>query len=101
MQLLIELRKIDVEAIQFDEGIVVLAMLKLVRKEYEDESIPLPEWLVQKIASLQREVKIRHRDYLAAALLRAKTARDTLKTRDEKVKDLDGEIARLDAALKQ
>lgn len=82
---------------QVEEVITLLALAKTIRNEFSTHTqvIETPEWLDDKIRSLERELTLRTADVLEKRLREAKARRDSLKTAEEKRKELDAEIAAL------
>lgn len=99
--MLLEIRKMSIESIDLDEAVSALALLKATRAEYDAQTLPVPEWVDERLTELQAELKSRRRDYLSAALKRAKMKRDALKSRDERARDAEAEVQALEKALAQ
>lgn len=55
-----------------------------------------PEWIVEKLADVNTEIRMRVKSELQRRLRNAKARRAALKTADEKRRDLDQEIAELE-----
>lgn len=68
-------------------------------KSYTDFGLEPPDWLVEKLAALGREIKVKQRDELERELKKAELALDSLKTAEEKRGDLRAKIERLKAKL--
>lgn len=94
-----QLRNLNMDRIDMDDAVALLAFGRTVVKTYEENSLETPEWLKESIAQLEREVKARRRDNLERALKNARARRDSLKTAEEKRATLDEEIARITKAL--
>jgi hypothetical protein len=99
--LLLELKRVDLDAIDLDEAVTALAFAETVANKYKDLELPAPDWLTDKVAGLRREVDNRHRDLLEMRLRQARTRRDQLRTREERVQGIDAEIADLQKRLGQ
>lgn len=94
-----KLRAVSMASLTLEEAVAVLATHKAIRKEFEDQRIPAPEWLGEQIVDLQREVAVKRVDYLQHQLRKARLKADSLKTRDERRADANAEIARLEKEL--
>lgn len=92
--------ELNLDSIDMDEAIEALAISKVFKVEYETNQLPIPDWLAVRVEELTREVKSRHRDYLERALKNARARAEALKSREQKVTDVQSEIAELENALK-
>lgn len=101
MQLLAEIRTVSVDGMDLHDAVVAITIVKLLKTEYEVHGLPPPDWLDARLTELQEEVKNRKRDYLQRALKSAQARQSTLKTAEEKRKDVQEEIERLQKALAQ
>lgn len=97
--MLLEIRQVNIAGIDFNEAIMHLAVLKLAKKEYEEMKLPAPDWVVEKLEALAREVNDRHRDYLESKLREVNRERNALRSREEKKAALDAEAEELRKAL--
>lgn len=92
---------LDATSLAMDELLEALASAKITKTEYELNGLPPPDLLVERITSMQEEVKSRRRDYLQRALKQAQARQSTLKTREEKATEVAAEIAKLQKELAQ
>lgn len=99
MKLLLEIQSINVDQSELDEVVASLAVANNIVTQYAALGLPAPDWLKDKVDTLAREVKARHRDLLELRLKQAKQRRERLKTRDEQKADVDAEIAALEKSL--
>lgn len=100
MEMFEKLRNLNIDRLSVDEAVFLLTSAKTFAAGYAEIGIPVPEWLGDNIRSLEKDVKSRQRDEMERRLREAKTRRNSLRTAEEKRKDIDEEIARLEAALK-
>lgn len=63
--------------------------------EFEALGVEAPEWAVQNIASVRREVKSRNADRIAAKIRDTEARLDALKTPSQRKEDLKAELVRL------
>lgn len=99
MQLLNDLKAANFDRLDLDEAVSLLAFASSLDATYKAHQLETPDWLKDKLPSLRKEVDRRRRDSLEAALKSALARRDALRTSEEKRKDTDAEIARLQASL--
>ena len=97
--LLLEIRKANIEAMDLDDAITCVAVLKLSAAEYVAQGLPAPDWLAERLDEMQREVTTRKRDWLLARLRKARIQRESLKTRDQRMADANAEIDKLEQLL--
>lgn len=83
-----------------EELMLVEANLESIDMGYQDRSLETPEWVIDRMALIRKEIDIRLETELRKRLRLAKIRRDGLKTRSEKRKDLDAEIKDLEEKLK-
>lgn len=89
--------KVDENAIE--DMLMMHAAGKMLRASYEEFSLEAPEWLVDKLASLAREIEVKQRDELERELKKAELALEGLKSAEEKRSDLRAKAERLKARL--
>jgi ABC-type phosphate transport system auxiliary subunit len=90
---------VDVDTADMDELILNQAMLRLVNQGYEEAGIETPEYILDRLAAISREITERNRAELQKRLRTLKLKREGLKTREEKAKDMEAEIAELESKL--
>jgi vacuolar-type H+-ATPase subunit I/STV1 len=100
MTILQELRTLQADNVQPEDIVATLAIAKAIRKEFEESGalVEAPAWLDDKIRSLQRELKLRTADVLEKRLADVRAKRDSLKTAEERRRDLDAEAERIQKA---
>jgi hypothetical protein len=84
----------DVEDLYLARGV-----LRMVDSGYQEDGIDTPEFIVDKLNSINRELTLRNRADIERKLKLAKARRDGLKTRDERLADINAEIAKLEQKL--
>ena len=89
----------NADRMDVDELVALLAFGKTLRTEYEALQLEEPEFVDTQLKSLRREINARNADKIAARK-RELTARiDSLKTPAQKKKELEDELARLEATV--
>ena len=90
----------DVEEISIEELILAKAQLKTIDDGYQDMKLDSPDWVIDKLSEVDREITMRVRSELMARLKRVKGQRAALRTADEKRTALDAEASALEEMLK-
>lgn len=93
------LKNLQIDRIDIDEAIALFGFGKTLSTLYGEFSLPVPEWLDDRLGALKKEIVERRRDYLENRLKEAKARRSALRTAEEKRADVDNEIAELTKAL--
>lgn len=94
-----DLRNLDVDGMDMDDMVALAALAKAMQAEYNAAALPVPAWLTESLATLDRAIKAGRRDALEAELKRAKGRIESLKTADEKRADARALVAQLEAEL--
>ena len=94
-----DIKRIDLACIDLDEAITALAFARAIQAEYQHQEMPSPVWLDERVVQLDREVKEQKRDNLLRSLAQAKVKRESLKTRDQRLSDVNENLAALEAAI--
>jgi len=89
----------DIETNGVDDLIMTKVNLQALDKGYQESGVESPEWIIDGINSLTREITDRNRSQLIGDLKRAKARREAASTLDEKRKKLDSEIEALEKKL--
>jgi len=89
----------DIETNGVDDLIMTKVNLQSLDKGYQESGVESPEWIIDGINSLTREITNRNRAQLLGDLKRAKARREAVSTLDEKRKKLDNEIEQLEKKL--
>jgi hypothetical protein len=98
-RMLEELRGLDVERTNLDEMVALSTFGRAMEDEYKRLTIPVPEWLEDRLSALDREIRLRRTDALQAKLKELEARKEALKTADQKRQDVDAEMAKVKAAL--
>jgi hypothetical protein len=93
------LKNFHVDGLNPEEMIMLSAFGKTLRSEFQNREFPVPEWLVDQLAALDREILSRRRDELERRLKDIKAQRSTLESASEKRERLDREQAELEKQL--
>ena len=101
MTIVERLRGLDAEQLNTDEMIELRAGARTLAQEYTSQSYEIPEWLTERTALLERELKARRTDTLAKRLKEIDAAELSLESAAEKRQRLADERARIRAALGQ
>ena len=94
------IRAVNVDRIDLDEAVELLAFAKLFDTEFTATGIPVPEFLTDAIGSLKNEIAARQKDARAKRLKQIRAAQAGLRTTEEKRADLAKEAEELEALLK-
>lgn len=97
----ITLRNVILENVAVDELIIMEQLMKLQKNGYKERKIPIPTWLEDNLDNIDLEIKMRIKADLKKRLATAQARRESLKTADEKRRDLDAEIEALKAQLNE
>lgn len=103
-QLMQELRNVAATSAQVDRSdvddlVFMHALSNVLITSYETFNIEQPEFLKEARDTLTSEIKNRRRDYLQSQLRQAKMRRESLKTSEQKRRDTEDEIGRLEKTL--
>ena len=82
-----------------EELILMRSELQVIDVGYQELKLPTPEWVIDKLTAVNREIALRVQGELERRLKAAKARRAALRTADEKRRDLDSEIAELEGML--
>jgi hypothetical protein len=94
-----QLKNFVVDRLDLEEMFALSALGKLVRSEYQNRSMPVPEWLTDQLAVLEREILARRRDELEKRLEEVKASQSGLETPAEKRERLAREREELEKQL--
>lgn len=90
------LKNFSADSLSVDELMMLRATARLLRSEYGQQVIPVPEWLEDAERRLNRELYLRRQDELEKELKEARQARAAIATPDEKRNRLDQKIQELE-----
>jgi hypothetical protein len=99
VQIVEQLRAYDTDRGQPDDAIALLAFARLLRGEFEARQFAVPEWLDDRIRSLNRYLDSHRRDALELRLREARARQAALLTPDQKRQQVTDEIAQLEREL--
>ena len=88
-----------VDSLSTEEVFAELAINRLVVDQYKALDMPAPHDLTRQVSELEREAKSRRRDQLERALAQARGRKEGFKTREQRLDDVNAEIAAIEAAL--
>jgi uncharacterized protein YnzC (UPF0291/DUF896 family) len=100
MKLLLEIYNVSIDSADLEEAVAALAWARSIVNEFTSLQIPVPEKLKFRIEELEREVKLKRRDYLEAKRRSVMLKLETLKTRDQRAADAKAELEQIEAQLK-
>jgi hypothetical protein len=101
MKVFINLKAIEIDTTDIENLMIVKRQLMVIDEEYVSMSLTTPDWVLDKLGEVSREIKNRVEAELTRKLRNAESRRDALKTVSEKRDDLDKSIASLKAQLGQ
>ncbi len=93
------LKNFDAKRADLAELIELSAFGRTLLAEFETLTVEPPEWAVENLTAVRREIRSRNQDRLAARLKTAKMRLETLKSPDEKRAGVQTEIADLEKQL--
>jgi uncharacterized protein YlxW (UPF0749 family) len=99
LNMLAALKGVQTDRYELEEMIALAAFAKTLRSEYEAHQVEEPEWLGEKIRMLQREIRSKNADTLAARRREVRARLDAMRTPDEKRAAYQKELEQLDAVL--
>lgn len=82
-----------------DELVLGACTAKLLKAEYEAQSIPVPEWVGEAVEALEREISHRVEDELKRQEKELASELDALKSREEKKEEKQAKLQALRARL--
>lgn len=91
-----QLKNLDIDRMDLDEAVALLAFGKAVRAEYDSVQVEVPEWVDARIRELKREIHARQADSRDKRLRELKARREALKPAEERRSEIDAEIKRLE-----
>lgn len=82
-----------------EELLLARNQLAIIQNGYNGLTLPVPEWVDNKLSEVENEIQMRVKNDLQRRLRSAKARRSALRTADEKRKALDDEIQELEKQL--
>ncbi len=93
------MQRIDVKDLDLEGLVSALTREQLLATTYANCRLPVSEVLVGTIATLEKEIKDRRRDFLLAQAKTINARLEQLKSADEKKVDLAEELRKINEAL--
>ena len=100
MKLLLEIYNVSIDSADMEEAIAALASARAIVSEFTAQQIPVPDRLKFRIEEIERDVKMKRRDYLELKRRNVQMKIDSLKTRDERRDEAKAELEQIEAQLK-
>lgn len=97
--MLTQFRNFDVDRLDMDDLVGLLAFGQILRNEYEKLGMDEPDWVNDKIKTLKREIKAKNADKLAARAREVKSRIDALKTPTQRKAELEKELKKLNELM--
>lgn len=94
-----KLRHLDLDRLDVDEAVALVSFGEVLQAAYATRGLETPQWLVDNVRELNREIRNRHRDNLEKAKRETLAELEALKSRDERRGDLKSKLDRLNTAL--
>ena len=91
------LKNFNADRMDLDDMVGLLADCKALRAEYEALQIEEPEYIDTTIKAIRREITSRNADKIAARKRELKARIDSLKTSQQKKKELEDELSKLES----
>ena len=76
------------------------SQLRTIMSGYEELKLDTPEWVIDRVETIEREINLRVNSDLQLRLRQAKARRASLLTNEEKRASLDSEISMLEGRIK-
>lgn len=99
MSIVEKLKGLNLDRMEFDEAVELYAHATLIEGAYKNFETEQPEWLVEALGALQKDIRDRRRDAIAHELKLTDAALNGLKTVTEKKAELLAKQERLKAQL--
>jgi len=93
------LKNFDADSIGLDELVALAAAAPTLQKTYEENALPVPDWLKESTRLVKRELKDRKRDFQARELKLLQAKIESKKTEGLSLADLEKRAAELQTAL--
>lgn len=88
----------DVQVEELDNLIHLRAQGKVLAASYSEFEMETPDWLTSALDTISRGIKSRRSDAIEAELKRTRAQLEALKTSEEKRRDLNAKLERLEKA---
>lgn len=99
MKMLAQLRNVNVDRIDLDEAIGLLAFGELMLRSYPEHGLSVPEWLDENVKLLRREVNTRQRESLEKRRKELQLGIERTRTAQERRDAYARELADVEAKL--
>jgi len=99
MKLRIDLKVTELDNLEVEALLLAKSQLKAIDDGFQELKVETPEWVIDRLSEVSTEINGRVRATLQKRLRAAISRRSALRTADEKRKDLDAEIAELEAKI--
>lgn len=94
-----KLKRLDLERIDLDEAVYLVAIGEAMKDVYATGSLETPQWLTDNVRELNREISNRMAESREKALRETELELASLRSREEKKQDLQAKADRLKAQL--
>lgn len=94
-----QLKNLNLERSEVDELIALLVFAESMIPKYEEKGVEVPEWLVDRIQVLDREITDRNRDAVMSEIRRAESQLEAMKSPTEKKAALQTRLNKLKKQL--
>lgn len=95
-----KIRTLNLERLDAEEAIELVAAGRAALTEYGRYSLPAPAWLTDGVNALDADIQRRRTDMLQARRKELLAKQAALKSREEQRADIEAELARLGELLK-
>jgi len=92
------LKNLDLERLDVDEMVAMLAFAKSLAAEYQAQQAPAPEWVDTRAKELKREINTRLADMKEKRKKEIKAKLQSLKSAQERREELTKELEQLEAS---
>lgn len=99
MNIVNELRRLDIDVIDIDNEIGYLAFANMLQTQYGALSAEQPEWLPLKIKQLERDIKSKRQAIIEKRLRDLENRKMAMLPKEQKLANMDAEIALLKKQL--
>lgn len=99
MKILIEIKNVEVDTVTMEDLFLIRGQLMMIDSGYQDTKLETPDWVIDKLTEVNREIDAKSRAELQRRLKAMKAREAALKPKAELRKDLQDEIAALERKL--
>ncbi len=96
MEILETFRKVNIDGVDLEKAIALLAFGRALQAEYTEIEVEAPDWVQIRMRELRREINTRVADAKEKRLSELKSRRETLESPEARKRKIDAEIKKLE-----